>query len=217
MTRRNIVPLAILAVLAVLTVVFAALAATAAPDSSTLVVQNAAGETFGYPDGASSFSMHLISSVSTGPGGGGVSQVRLVNFNGPDRIAVYQTGAQLRLLAVLTQQSAISCVLNAYAAMVGGTTPWAGTGTPSLYRRTETLAAYSSRVPHQSGTLCVPQPALVSGSVSELATVRSGYLVSLQLYIAVPTQTLRGTTITGGVEGEALRLLQINGTSVGSL
>ena len=68
MRRRDLIPLALLAVLAVLTVLFAALAARSSPDSSSLVVQNATGETFGYPDGASSFSMHLIETAAASTG-----------------------------------------------------------------------------------------------------------------------------------------------------
>jgi hypothetical protein len=144
MRRRNLIPLALLAVLSVLTVLFAALAASSSPDSSSLVVQNATGETFGYPDGASSFSMHLIETAAASTGSGTTyTQVRLVNFSGPDRMAVYATGAPLKLLAVL-DQPAIECARRAYTAMAGGATPWAFSGTStkagsagSIYRRTE--------------------------------------------------------------------------------
>lgn len=221
MSRRNVIPLVLLVVLAVLTGVFAALAATAAPDSSSLVVQNAAGETFGYPDGAHSFSMHLVSTVSSGLGATPLSQVRLVDFAGPDRMTVYRTGTHLKLLAVL-DQGAINCALNAYTAMVGGTTPWTGnvssTAAGSTYRRTETLTAYSERVPRAVGTQCAPQSTVVRGTVLEVATVRSGYLVTLRITIVVPPQTFNGGTLAArGIEGETLQLLEINGTPVASL
>jgi hypothetical protein len=222
MPRRNIVPLALLAALAVLTVVFAALAASSSPDSSSLVVQNATGETFGYPDGASSFSMHLTASASSNFGSPGtpITQVRLVHFVGPDRMAVYQVGAQPKPVAVL-DQPAIDCALRAYTAMVGGATPWAGNGSAtssgSTFRRTEGLGAFAARVPQAAGTVCAPQSTVVRGTVSEVATVRSGYLVTLRLTIVVPPQTFNGGTVAAGIEGETLQLLQINGTPVGSL
>ena len=225
MRRRNLVPVALLAVMAVLTVLFAALAANSSPDSSSLVVQNAAGETFGYPDGASSFSMHLIETAAAGTRSATTyTQVRLVNFSGPDRMAVYQTGAQLKLLAVL-DQPAIDCVRRAYTAMVGGGAPWVFSGTSakagstgSIYRRTESLAAYSSRVPRATSSACAPQTNVVRGTVDELAIVRSGFLVSLRTTIVVPPQTVAGNTLAApGVVSEILELLQINGTPVGSL
>jgi hypothetical protein len=218
--RRNVIPLVLLAVLAALTGIFAGLAATAAPDSSSLVVQNATGETFGYPDGATNFSMHLISTVSSGLGTGNLSQVRLVDFAGPDRMAVYQTGTHLRLIAVLNQ-AAINCALDAYTAMVAGTTPWTTStrsAAGSTYRRTESLAEYSARVPRAVGTECTPRSTVVHGTVLEVATVRSGFLVTLHLTIVVPPQTFNGGTLAArGIEGETLQLLQINQTPVGSL
>jgi hypothetical protein len=220
MAGRNLVPLALVAVLAALTGLSAALAAGSAPDSSSLVVQNATGETFGYPDGASSFSLHLIASVGVNVGGATISQVRLVDFVGPDRMTVYQTGAHLRLLAVLDQPG-IECTLDAYTAMVGGTTAWAfggSTASGSIYRRTESLAAYSARVPHAVGAQCAPQTSAVHGTVFESATVRSRFLVTLRLTIVVPPQTAEGGALTArGFEGETLQLLQIDGTPVGAL
>jgi hypothetical protein len=225
MRRRNLIPLALLAVLAALTVIFAALAASSSPDSSSLVVQNATGETFGYPDGASSFSMHLIETAAAGTRSATTyTQVRLVNFSGPDRMAVYGTGAPPKLLAVL-DQPAIDCVRRAYTAMVGGGAPWVFSGTSakagsagSIYRRTESLAAYSSRVPRATSSVCAPQTNVVRGTVDELAIVRSGFLVSLRTTIVVPPQTVAGGTLAApGVVGEILQLLQINGTPVGSL
>jgi hypothetical protein len=220
MPRRNIVPLTLLAVLAALTGLFAALAAGSSPDSSSLVVQNATGETFGYPDGASSFSLHLVATAAADVGGTTITQVRLVDFAGPDHMAVYQTGASLRLLAVL-DQSAIQCTLDAYTAIVGGTTPWAfgrNTTSGSIYRRTESLATYAARVPRAVGATCAPQETVVRGTVSESATVRSRFLVTLRVIVVVPPQTFEGGALAAhGVDGETLQLLQINRTPVASL
>ena len=223
MPRRKIVPLALLAALAVLTVLFAALAAGSSPDTSSLVVQNATGETFGYPDGAPSFSLHRILSASSGLGTPGtpITQARLVDFVGPNRMVVYQVGARLRLIAVL-DQPAIDCVLRGYTAMVGGTKPWAGNGsatsTGSTFRRTESLGTYAARVPYLVGTVCAPQSTVVRGTVFEVATVRAGYLVTLRVTIVFPPQTFNGGTLEArGIERETLLLLQINGTPVGAL
>jgi hypothetical protein len=54
--------------------------------------------------------------------------------------------------------------------------------------------------------------------VSELATLRAGYLTALRVTIVVPPQTFNGGTLSAqGVEGETLQLLRINGMAVGSL
>ena len=48
--------------------------------------------------------------------------------------------------------------------------------------------------------------------------MRSGYLVGVRLTVVVPPQTLpNGSTAAHGVEGEALVMVQINGTRVRSL
>ena len=71
--------------------------------------------------------------------------MRQVGYVPPDRMAVYQVvGTQTKLLAVL-DQAAVTCALSAYTAVVGGTTPWTGNGT--TYTRTESLAAYTGRIP----------------------------------------------------------------------
>jgi hypothetical protein len=80
------------------------------------------------------------------------------------------------------------------------------------------LAAYAARVPHAVGTVCAPQSTGVRGTVFEVATVRSGYLVTLRVTIVVPPQTFNGGTLpVQATEGETLQLLLINGTPVGSL
>jgi len=209
--RRNLIPFALLAVLALATLGFAVLGASSAPGAATLTVQNASTETFGSPTGSTSFAMEVVSTLSAGAGTGTITQARLIAYVPPQHMAVYQvTGKSTRLLAVL-DQSAITCALSAYTSIVAGTTPW--TANSSTYTRTETLAAYSARVPRTTGPSCSPQPTTVSGRVLEIAVVRSGYLISVRLTVVVPPQKLsNGTEAAHGAESEALVLLRINGT-----
>lgn len=216
MPRRNLIPFALLAVLALATLGFAVLGASSAPSAATLTVQNASTETFGSPTGSTSFAMDLVGTLSGGAGTGTITQVRLVAYVPPRHMAVYQVGARsTRLLAVL-DQAAITCALSAYTSIVGGTTPWSANG--SGYTRTETLAAYSARVPRTAATSCEPYPTSVHGQVLEKAVVRSGYLVGVRLTVVVPPQKLsNGTEAAHRAEGEALVLLRINGTPTRSL
>ncbi len=211
MPRRNLIPFALLAVLAAATLGFAVLGASSAPGAATLTVQNASTETFGSPTGSTSFAMDVVSTLSAGTGTGTITQARLVAYVPPQHMAVYQvTGRSTRLLAVL-DQSAVTCALSTYTSIVGGTTPWTAAG--STYTRTETLAAYSARVPSTTGPSCSPQPTAVRGRVIEIAVVRSGYLISIRLTVVVPPQKLsNGTEAAHGAESEALVLLRINGT-----
>ena len=215
MPRRNLIPLTLLAVLSLLTVLFAVLGASSAPSGASLAVQNASGKTFGSPTGSTSFVMDLVDTVSAGATTGTVTQVRQINYVPPDRMAVYQVGPKLRRLAVL-DQAAITCTLTAYTALVGGSTPWTPNG--GAYTRTESLASYSARVPEITTTSCAPRPTTVRGQVHEKAVIRSGYLVGVRLTVVVPPQTLpTGGTAAHGVEGEAVVMVQINGTRVRSL
>ena len=71
---------------------------------------------------------------------------------------------------------------------------------------------YSARVPRASGTTCQPVPTPVHGTVDEQAVVRAGYLITVQLRIIVPPQTLaNGTEAAHGIEGEILHMVQIGG------
>ncbi len=216
MPRRNLIPLVLLAVLALATLGFAVLGASSAPSGATLAVQNASTETFGSPTGSTSFAMDLVSTLSAGAGSGTLTQVRLIGYVPPQHMAVYQVAAgSTRLLAVL-DPAAVTCALSEYTAIVGGTTPWTANG--SGYTRTESLAAYSARVPRTTTTSCEPHPTSVRGQVLERAVVRSGYLVSVRLTVVVPPQRLsNGTEAAHGAEGEALVLLRINGTPTRSL
>jgi hypothetical protein len=214
--RRNLIPLLLLAALGVGTLAFAVLGASSAPSGATLTVQNASVRTFGTPTGSTSFALDLVNTLSAGGTKGTVSQVRRVNFTPPDRMAVYQEiGSTSKLIAVLPP-SASTCSLSTYTAIVGGSTPWTGSGT--AYVRTESLAAYDARVPAGTATTCAPRSTMVQGSVHERAAVRSGYLIGVRLTVVVPPQTLSdGQHVTSGVENQALVLLEINGTRTAAL
>jgi hypothetical protein len=213
--RRNLIPFALLGVLTVLTVVFAVFGASSAPSGATLAVQNASGATFGSPTGSTSFVMDLINSLSAGSGTGTLTQVRLIQYAPPDHMALYQVGTKSKLIATLDKAS-ITCSLSAYTAIVGGTTPWTASG--NAYTRTESLGTYGSRVPRTAPPSCEPSPTSVHGQVLEKAVVRSGYLVSVRLTVVVPAQRLsNGSEVAHGAEGEALVLLQINGTPTRTL
>ena len=211
MPRRNLVPFALLAVLALLTVLFALLGASAAPSGATLSVQNGSGRTFGSPTGSTSFAMEIV----LGGGAGATSQVRLIDYVPPDRMAVYQVGTKLQLLGLL-DQAEITCALSTYSAVVGGSTPWTPSG--DAYTRTESLASYSARVPTVTGSSCAPRPSSVHGQVYEKADVRSGYLIGVGVTVVVPPQTLsNGSPAAHGSVDESLVLVQINGTRVREL
>jgi hypothetical protein len=213
--RRNLIPFALLGVLTVLTAVFAVFGASSAPSGATLAVQNASGATFGSPAGSTSFVMDLINSLSTGTGTGTLTQVRLIRYDAPDHMALYQVGSKSKLIATLDKAS-ITCSLSAYTAIVGGTTPWTASG--NAYTRTESLGTYLSRVPRTAPPACEPRPTSVQGQVLEKAVVRSGYLVSVRLTVVVPAQRLsNGSQVAHGAEGEALVFLQINGTPTRTL
>jgi|HubBroStandDraft_6_1064221.scaffolds.fasta_scaffold260151_2 hypothetical protein len=211
MPRRNLVPLALLGVLAVLALAFAVFGASSAPSGATLTVQNGSTKTFGSPTGSTSFTMDLVASVSSGAGTGSVTQVRQIRYTPPRRMAVYQVTTTTTRLAGVLNPAAIPCALSSYTAVVGGSTPW--TPGANAYTRTESLADFSTRVPNVSSTSCAPHPSTVHGSVHERASVRAGYLVGVRLTIDVPPQKLaNGTSAASGSEGEALVMLQINGT-----
>jgi hypothetical protein len=214
--RRNLIPFALLGLLGLLTLLFAVLGASSAPSGATLTVQNASTRTFGSPTGSTSFAVDIVSTLSTGSGTGALSQVRQVGYVPPDHMAVYQVvGTHTKLLAVLSP-SAIACALSAYTAIVGGATPWTGSGT--TYTRTESLAAYSGRIPRTASASCTPQPTTVQGEVHEKAVIRAGYLVGSRVTAVVPGQPLgNGQESAHGVEREALVLLQIDGVSVRKL
>jgi hypothetical protein len=209
--RRNLIPLALLAVLGVGALGFAVLGASAAPSGATLTVQNGSTRTFGSPTGSTSFTMDVVNAVTTGGSNASVSQVRQIRYTPPDSMLVYQqVGSSSKLIASLNA-STIPCSLSTYTALVGGPTPWTARGT--AFVRTESLSAFSARVPTATATTCAPEPSSVRGQVHETAAVRAGYLVGVRLTVVVPAQTLaNGQRAEHGVENQALVMTKINGT-----
>jgi hypothetical protein len=206
MPRRNLIPLLLLAVLAVLTAGFAVWGAISAPTATTIQVQNAAEKTFGTPTGANSFIMELVTSVNVGVGTANGTTVRLLDYSAPDRMVVYDVrGSSAQPVGVL-RQPAISCVLSSYVATFQGGGSWKQKG--QTYTRTESLADYSARVPQANGTTCVAVPNTAPGQVHQTATVRSDYLVRVQVVVVTPTH---------GSQGELLNFLKIGKVPVKSL
>jgi hypothetical protein len=218
MSRRNLIPLAILAVLAVLTAVFAVAGAAAAPSAETLTVQNASTRTFGTPTGSVSFRANLTNEAANPTGGGTVSQQRSIDYAAPtNRIVVYEVtrSGTIQPLGEI-RGPGVSCVLSAFSSIVGGSTAWAATG-GGQYTRTESLADYSARVPATGGTTCAPQPSPVHGQVNEHAVVKSDYLISVRLTVVVPQQTVNGRQVPHAEEGEHLQMTRIGNTPVRNL
>ncbi len=214
MPRRNLIPLVLVALLLVLALVFAVLGQASSPARGSLAVQNATDATFGSPTGSQSFTMNLIASLAPGTGGGNVTQRRVIAFDSPDRMTVFQhEGTRTVRIAVLGP-AAIPCVLRAYTSVVGGSTPWNANG--DSFTRDETLADFSARVPHTAGGVCAPHPSAAHGTVAERAIVRSGYLIDLTLIVSVPS-VLPGGGTTHGVESEQLQMRTIGGTTVRDL
>jgi hypothetical protein len=218
MSRRNLIPLAVLAVLVVLTAGFAVAGARSAPSAETVTVQNASTRTFGTPTGSVSFRAILTNRAPNPTGPGTESEQRFIEYLTPmNRIVVYlvtKSGTTQPLGEI--RGSGVSCVLSAFSSIVGGSTAWAATGSGN-YTRTESLADYSARVPSTGGTTCAPQPSPVHGEVSEHAVVKSDYLVAVHLTVAVPSQTVNGRPVAHAVEGEDLVMTRIGDTPVRTL
>jgi hypothetical protein len=214
-TRRNLIPLLLVAVLGVLALGFAVLGAANAPSGASVTVQNASTTTFGSPTGSNSFTMDIVSTVAGG-GSATLRQVRLIVYRPPSHMAVYEAGKQPRFLGFLGQD-AIDCDLTIYTSLVGGSTAWnpAGSG---VFRRTESLADYSARIPRATASTCTSVASPVHGQVDERASVREGYLVGLRLTVIVPAQSLPGgQPAAHGVEGQELVLTEIAGTRTRTL
>jgi hypothetical protein len=214
--RRNLIPFALLAVLVVLTLLFAVIGQRSSPDRASLAVQNATDATFGNPAGSTSFSMNVVNSLSASIRSRFSSQERLVVYRPPGRMTVYRrSGARPPVRIAVLGANAIPCVLSAYTSIVGGSTAWTATAQSDQYARVESLADYSARVPHASGSICAPQPSAVRGTVEEQAALMSGYLVGLTVIVTVPAQRLPdGRPAPHGIEAEELELLTIDGTSM---
>jgi hypothetical protein len=215
MPRRNLIPLALLAVLTVGAAVFAVIGFAGAPSATTISVQNATAATFGSPTGSTSFLMDLVSTLSSGPQSQTLSQEHLVDFIAPDLMRVAPVGTRSKTVVVL-HDPAVSCALSAYSAMLAGSASWAQKH--DTYTRTETVAAYSARVPRAVGSACEPQPVTASGQVYETAIIHSGYLVAARVRIVVPPQTLSGgRTAAHGVETQTMVFIEIGDVLVRSL
>jgi hypothetical protein len=199
MDRRHFIPLTLLGVLGVLTAVFAVVGLLGAPSGASLTVDNASAATFGSPPGTQSFWVQLTNTVSSGTGGGTLSQTRLIKYTPPGRMVVYLVAPSKKLLGTLNA-AGIARTLTQYGEVTGGTTAWTQTGT--RYTRVESLPVYEARVPMQSS---------LNGKVYETAIVRDGYLVYVNLHVVIPNQTVGGgRTATGGVDGETFQLVKIN-------
>ncbi|HWD56099.1 MAG TPA: hypothetical protein VG346_13315 [Acidimicrobiales bacterium] len=215
MPRRNLIPLALLAVLAVGAAVFAVVGAAAAPNATTITVQNASAKTYGSPTGSTSFLMDLVTTLSSGPKAGTLSQTRLLDYLPPNRLVVYPVGTKSNAPSIVPA-SAIACNLSVFTAMVAGPTAW--NVQRDTYTRTESVADYTARVPRTGGTTCEPQVVTARGSVDETVVIRSGYLVAARERIVVPPQTLgSGQTASHGVEGQTIVFIRIGGVQVRKL
>jgi hypothetical protein len=193
MPPRNLVPLALLVVLTVATALFAVLGVRSAPTSTTIQVQNAAEQTFGTPTGANSWIMELVTSVNVGVGTANGTTERLIDYSAPSRMVVYDVSGSSAKIAGVLHQPAVSCVLSSYAAMLQGQASWNQKG--RTFTRTESLADYSARVPHASGTTCTPVPSATPGQVHETAILRSDYLVAARAQVVAPTHGTQGETL----------------------
>jgi hypothetical protein len=200
--------LLLLAVLTVLTAVFAVFGARSAPTSTTIQVQNATAKTFGTPAGANSWTLELITSVNVGSGTANGTNERLIVYSAPVRMVVYDVSGSSARIAGVLRQPAVSCVLSSYAAMLQGQVSWVQKG--ETFKRTETLADYSSRVPHAnaSGTSCQPVASTTQGQVRETAVLRSDYLIAAQARVVAPSH---------GTQSETLAFIKIGTVPVRTL
>ena len=105
--------------------------------------------------------------------------MRLITYRSPAPLTVYQRVRREHRAASRSLGPTADPVRPAarYTSIVGGSTAWSGNG--DTYTRVETLADFSARVPHSSGTICAPQPSAVHGTVAERAILKSGYLVDV--------------------------------------
>lgn len=218
MSRHHLVPLGLLTILGVLTAVFAVVGASSAPSAETLTVQNGSTRTFGSPTGSVSFLTTLTVTAGTVADPAAESESRLLQYSSSaEQIAVYQLTSSGAQPLTVVRQPHVTCDLSAYTSIVGGSTPWTGSG-KGTYTRTESLADYSSRVPATGITTCAPRPSPVHGQVHEKAVVRGDYLVAVGVTVVVPPQNLsNGRPAAHGVEGEQLVMIKIGNTSVKSL
>jgi hypothetical protein len=203
MAGRKGIPLLQLALLTVLTAGAVALALSHSSLSGNTVIENATGATFGSPLGTESLVMDLTYTVSSGPGGGVLTQVRRIEFHAPTNMVVHQTSPSAKLLGTVPPDKIVP-TLRGYAKVTEGSTPWVTDG--SLLHRTESLTAFTHRVSDSISP---------EGTVKETALVHDGAFVYVHLHVVVPKQTLiDGDTVQREVIGETLQLRQLNGHAV---
>jgi len=161
-----------------------------APPSADLAERNGTAETFS----AHQFSLALSDEASSGTGSSQTA-LRLVNYTAPNRLLVVQGKS-----SALISPKSVARALAQYTDITGGATPWVRSG--SEFIRTESLADFESR----QGTKSIP------GTVTEVAIVRSLYLVKFQFTITTKNTTAAsGQSVSGITEHGILRVLKING------
>jgi hypothetical protein len=166
MDSRRRIPLVMLAVLTALTAVFAVLALTEAPASANVTVQNGTTETFAY---SRHFLLEQVVTESTLRSGPALSATRLVTYDSPDHLTIYQTQPTTRTLK-LNDVADTQSILSQYVAITAGSAPWVNHG--SRFTRTELLQPFFHRV--------TDKPSL-PGKVTETAILRGGYVVYIHL------------------------------------
>jgi hypothetical protein len=197
MNSRRRIPLVFLAVLTAPTAVFAVLALTEAPASANVTVQNGTTETFAY---SPQFLLEQVVTTSTLRSGPALSATRLLTYNAPDHLTIYQTQPTTRTLK-LHSSADVQQILGQYVAITAGSTPWVNHG--SRFTRTESLQPFFHRV---TGKPSLP------GKVTETAIVRGGYLVYIHL---LEITTGAGPQIR--VSTETYAVLRIDGKDTSKL
>jgi hypothetical protein len=196
MDRRNQIPLLLVGALGVVAAAFMVLGILSVPNSGDISVQDGSAATFN----ASSFTLELTFTVSSGPGSGVLTQIRRITYSAPDHMAVYRETPNPGLLGYVNA-AGIAKVLNGYTVVIQGDTPWKGSG--SHFTRTESLVTFTARVSHKQSA---------QGEVFETALIHNGYLVYVNVKSVVPNQTVAGGgQAPGGVVGETFKVLSING------
>ena len=195
MAPHRIVPILLLSVLGLLTVIFAVVALSQAPNSADLAVHNGTDETFS----SQQFTIELTDIRSSGAGTT-QSNVRLIDYTGPNTILVYSLAPSRHLVATVHGGGVVTAI-NQYAALTGGSTGWVRHG--SHFDRSESIQAYAIRL---------KQKTVTTGTVAETAVVRDGYLVADNLVLHINSARLSsGQIAEGGTAQEILHVVRING------
>jgi hypothetical protein len=203
MGGRRIIPLVQLGLLTALSVGALVLGLTRSPPSGDVIMANATANTFGSPLGTESLVMDLTYTVSSGPGGGVLTQVRRINFTAPGHMVVHQTQPSAKLLGTVPANKIVP-TLRGYAKVTGGSTTWVAHA--DRLNRTESLQTFTRRVSAQLSP---------RGTVQETADIHDGAFVFVHLKVIVPSQTLAdGQTVEAEIIGETLQLRSLNGHPV---